>query len=311
MPFFSVIIPLYNKENYIENTLKSVLSQTLDDYEIIIVNDGSTDKGPEIVKNIRDSRIRIIDQQNQGVSAARNKGIENSNGTLIAFLDADDYWFPNHLKELSDLHTGFPDCGIYCSRYKIKTTSKHFSTPHFNDIPEDFSGIVDNYFHSNRPFRITWTSCLAIPKNTIAKYGGFTVGVTNGQDNELWTRIGIYEKIVIGNQCTSIYNYHIPGSLAKNNVGTMRLMDFNQFKAEEEKNSDLKSFLDIHRFFYAMLYKSNQNYTEAKLYYDGIDKKNIGMLNQLLFHLPSCLLQLLYRIKKALKKIGVEFSTYN
>lgn len=311
MSFFSVIIPLYNKENHIENTLKSVLDQTFDGYEIIIVNDGSTDNGPEIAKNINDSRIRILNQQNQGVSAARNKGIEHSNGTLIAFLDADDYWFPNHLEELSNLYNAFPDCGIYCSRYKIKTTSKHFSTPHFNGITDDFSGIVSNYFYSNRPFRVTWTSSLAIPKEIIIKYGGFTVGVTNGQDYELWTKIGICEKVVIGNKYTSLYNYHIPGSLAKNNISTMKLMDFNQFKADEEKNSDLKSFLDIHRFFYAMLYKANRNYSEAKLYYDGIDKKNIGLLNQVLFHLPSWLLQLLYTFKKGLRKTGIDFSTYN
>lgn len=311
MPFFSVIIPLYNKENQIENTLKSVLDQTFGDYEIIIVNDGSTDNGLEIAKNIRDSRIHILNQQNQGVSAARNKGIEHSKGTLIAFLDADDYWFPNHLEELSNLYKAFPHCGIYCSRYKIKTTSKHFSTPHFNGITENFSGIVSNYFYSNRPFRVTWTSSLAIPKEIIIKHGGFTVGVTNGQDFELWTKIGIHEKVVIGNKYTSLYNYHIPGSLAKNNIGTMKLMDFNQFKAEEEKNSDLKSFLDIHRFFYAMLYKANHDYSQAKLYYDEIDKKNIGLLNQVLFSLPSRLLQLLYGIKKGLKKIGLEFSTYN
>src|SRR5688572_27202891 len=120
MPLFSVIIPLFNKAAHIENTLKSVLDQTFEEYEIIIVNDVSTDNGLEIVKNIRNSRIHIISQQNQGVSAARNKGIEHSKGKLIAFLDADDYWFPNHLEALSELHTNFPGCGIYCSRYKIK-----------------------------------------------------------------------------------------------------------------------------------------------------------------------------------------------
>ncbi|ESU25842.1 glycosyl transferase [Flavobacterium limnosediminis JC2902] len=226
-------------------------------------------------------------------------------------MDADDYWFPDHLKELSDLYTNFPDCGIYCSRYKIKTTSKHFSTPHFNGIPENFSGIIGNYFYSNRPSRITWTSSLAIPKEILIQYGGFTVGVTNGQDFELWTKIGIHEKIAIGSAYTSLYNYHIPGSLAKTNIGKMKLMDFSQFKEDELKNKDLKSFLDLHRFFYAMLYKSNRNYKEAVFYYKDIDKKNIGILNQILFNLPSSLLKILYLIKKTLKKTGLEFSTYN
>lgn len=311
MPFFSVIIPLYNKSNYIEETLKSVINQTFTDFEILIINDGSTDDSAVRTQRINDSRIKLYEQKNQGVSAARNLGIEKSNGTLIAFLDADDYWAPNHLQALSDLFTSFPDCGIYCSRYKIKTTSKHLTTPVFNGVSKDFSGIIPNYFYSNRPHRITWTSCLAIPKNTLTKYGGFTIGLTNGQDTELWTKIGIHEKIVIGNQYTSTYNYLIPESLAKTNISKMKLMDFGQFKVEEEKNSDLKSFLDIHRFFYAMLYKANKDFTQAKFYYDAIDKKNIGLLNQMLYNLPSWLVQLLYAIKKGLKKIGFEFSTYN
>ncbi|QYS90674.1 glycosyltransferase family 2 protein [Flavobacterium covae] len=89
---FSVIIPLYNKENYIYNTLISVINQTYTYFEIIIVNDGSTDKSLEIVKNINDSRIKIFEQNNKGVSSARNLGIKNATGSLIAFLDADDLW---------------------------------------------------------------------------------------------------------------------------------------------------------------------------------------------------------------------------
>ncbi|QYS89019.1 glycosyltransferase family 2 protein [Flavobacterium davisii] len=89
---FSVIIPLYNKENYIYNTLTSVIDQSYSNFEIIIVNDGSTDKSLEIIQNINDSRIRIFNQQNKGVSSARNLGIKNAKGTLIAFLDADDLW---------------------------------------------------------------------------------------------------------------------------------------------------------------------------------------------------------------------------
>src|SRR5262245_2597869 len=107
MPFFSVIIPLYNKENYIRNTLKCVLEQSFTDFEIIIVNDGSTDNGLKVVKEFTDSRIVIEEQTNKGVSAARNLGIEKAAGTMIALLDADDYWFPNHLEVLHALHTDF------------------------------------------------------------------------------------------------------------------------------------------------------------------------------------------------------------
>ena len=80
MPYFSVIIPLYNKESFIEKTLECVLNQTFKDFEIIIVNDGSTDNGLEKIKKFTDNRIKIFQQENQGVSVARNKGMEMAEG---------------------------------------------------------------------------------------------------------------------------------------------------------------------------------------------------------------------------------------
>src|SRR5690554_7052561 len=97
---FSVVIPLYNKELSINNTIQSVLNQTFQDYEIVVVNDGSTDKSLEVVKQINDFRIRIINKLNGGVSSARNRGIEESKFDWIAFLDGDDLWMENHLEIL-------------------------------------------------------------------------------------------------------------------------------------------------------------------------------------------------------------------
>lgn len=96
MIMISVIIPLYNKAHTIVNTLNTVLNQTYHDFEVVIVNDGSTDNGVEVIKqNFNDLRIRIINQKNAGVSAARNRGIQESRGKWISFLDADDEWMPN------------------------------------------------------------------------------------------------------------------------------------------------------------------------------------------------------------------------
>jgi glycosyltransferase involved in cell wall biosynthesis len=93
----SVVIPLFNKKNYVANAVQSVLAQTFQDFEIIVVNDGSTDGSAEVVKACNDSRINLIEQTNAGVSAARNTGITASRGEWIAFLDADDIWLPNNL----------------------------------------------------------------------------------------------------------------------------------------------------------------------------------------------------------------------
>src|SRR5690606_35592492 len=112
------IIPLYNKERHIKSTIESVLAQTFQDFEIIIVNDGSTDNSEALVNSISDPRIKYFKQENKGVSTARNFGIEKSSAKLIAFLDADDYWYPNHLNHLKTLFETFPGCGIYATGYE-------------------------------------------------------------------------------------------------------------------------------------------------------------------------------------------------
>ena len=117
MSFFSVVIPLYNKENHIQKTLNSVLSQSFTDFEIIIINDGSTDNSLDKVQEIKDSRINIYTTPNHGVSKARNTGILKSNSQYICFLDADDFWYENHLSQMKRLLDSFPECGLFATSY--------------------------------------------------------------------------------------------------------------------------------------------------------------------------------------------------
>src|SRR5690554_4515625 len=124
MPYFSIIIPLYNKENYIHKTLISVLNQTFNAYEVIVINDGSTDDSVKIVKQINDQRIKIVHQKNLGVSVARNKGIELAKTNYICFLDADDFWQPNHLQSFYDAIHKFPNAKMYCNRYITQFAKK-------------------------------------------------------------------------------------------------------------------------------------------------------------------------------------------
>lgn len=311
MALFSVVIPLYNKANHIENTIKSVLDQTFTDYEIIIINDGSTDNSEVLALEFNDKRIQVYNQENQGVSTARNLGVEKSKGKLIAFLDADDYWFPDHLQELAHLYHDFPDCGIYCSLHKIRTSKNHFQIPVYNGIDKSFRGIVTNYFFSNRPFRITWTSSLAIPKEIVEQSGGFTPEVTNGQDLELWTKIGIKYPVAITNKTTAVYNYNIPNSLAKNHVNSMKLMDFEQFKLSEKENPSLKNFLDLYRIEYGLRYYIFGNKDKMNFYLKDVNQQNISLKILFLMKMPSVFLRFFLRLKNALKKIGFSFSIYD
>lgn len=117
----SIIIPLYNKINRIEYTIKSILCQTIQDFEIVVVNDGSTDQSELVVEKIRDTRIRLINQVNGGPSKARNTGVSEAKGEWILFLDADDELLPNALSVFKSLTLRYPKgkcfaCNFYSRR---------------------------------------------------------------------------------------------------------------------------------------------------------------------------------------------------
>ncbi len=116
---FSVVIPLYNKSQYINRALNSVLFQSIQDFEIVVIDDGSVDGGGDLVRKYADQRIRLIRQENQGASAARNNGYRVTRSEFVAFLDADDEWKPGFLEKIKELVEKFPNCGAFGTSFEI------------------------------------------------------------------------------------------------------------------------------------------------------------------------------------------------
>jgi glycosyltransferase involved in cell wall biosynthesis len=116
-PAVSVVMPLFNKVDYVGRAIKSVLNQTFKDFELIVVDDGSTDRGPEVVRAFSDPRLRLIWQDNEGPGAARNWGIRESKAELIAFLDADDEWLPDFLSSSVAWLSKYPECVLSVSGF--------------------------------------------------------------------------------------------------------------------------------------------------------------------------------------------------
>lgn len=125
MPKVSVIVPAYNAMQFLPKTVDSVLKQTYQDFEIFIINDGSTDNIEEWVRTVEDKRVRLISQHNQGQSAARNEGIKNSSGQYIAFLDADDLWAPSKLEKQVQVLDSNPDTGLVYSWVSLIDENDH------------------------------------------------------------------------------------------------------------------------------------------------------------------------------------------
>lgn len=204
----SVVIPLYNKEKQIANTLSTVLSQSYQDFEIIIVDDGSTDGSVEEVHKIKNARIRLIHQANAGVSAARNRGIEEARGEYVAFLDADDEWKPEYLATQYFLTRKYPQCDVFACNYEFRNAEGNVRPTIVRKLPfggED--GVLSNYFevasHSHPPL---WTSAVMVRKSAIQAVGGFPVGVKSGEDLLTWARLAVQNFIAFTKKSMSIYN---------------------------------------------------------------------------------------------------------
>lgn len=183
-PIISVVIPLYNKQEEVARAIQSAVKQSFTPYEVIVIDDGSTDNSAQRVSEIGSQLVKLIKQQNSGVSAARNCGINAAKGNFIAFLDADDWWEKDFLAEIAALIEQFPDCGIYSTAFNI--VSKH--EVHAAHTPHE-RGVVDNYFTTVMHKYVCMPSCSVVPKKVLQEMDGFPVGMKLGEDQYLWAKI--------------------------------------------------------------------------------------------------------------------------
>ena len=179
----TVVIPLYNKEAEIERAVRSVLGQRTLPHEVIVVDDGSTDRSAEIVARIDHPLIRLIRQQNRGVSAARNRGMEEASTPWVALLDGDDTWREGYLEEICRLAERYPDCGAYATGFDILNGEE--LTPANCPTSE---GVVDFFREAMRRY-ILIPSTTTLNREVALSLGGFPEGMRMGEDQYLWTRL--------------------------------------------------------------------------------------------------------------------------
>jgi len=198
---FSVIIPLYNKEKEISNTVKSVLNQKFSDFEIIIINDGSTDNSLNEVGKFTDKRLSIYNKTNQGVSNARNYGIEKAVGKYIALLDGDDIWHINFLSEINKLIKLNPDCRIFGTEYTFNETD-------LNSVPSDSveRTLILDYFKRAKFRPLLTSSSIVIDRNCIGGDIVFNTQFSSGEDLDVWAQLfKKYKQISFSNQILVYY----------------------------------------------------------------------------------------------------------
>lgn len=313
MPLFSIIIPVYNKGKSIANTLNSALCQSFTDFEIIIINDGSTDESAAEILRISDSRIRFFETTNQGVSQTRNLAIEKANGTLIAFLDADDYWFPSHLSRIYQLFVQFPSAGLLACNYELYYTENCIKKPYFIDIPtNNWSGIVDDFFKSSYINRIAWTSAVAVPKKVLEKVGNFCPEITlgAGEDTDLWIRIALQYPVAFDNKITARHNLFAENRMSLTATSHRKFAKLNEFQKEEKNNFWLKKFLDLYRTEFAIKHKISGDLKTFLEFKNQIDIQKIPFRAKIILFCPRFVLIFLFKTKKKLEQHHIFFTIY-
>lgn len=289
---FSVVIPLYNKQKYILKAIRSVLNQTLTTFELIVVDDGSTDDSVHIIEQINDKRLKILKKANEGVSAARNNGVKIAKYDYIAFLDADDWWDLQYLEEMSKTIKEFPDGGLFSSRFLIVKKKRAVASNIHLDSGFK-AGYIDYFKLYNQTFcQLINSSSVIVPKKVFIKLGGFHTSITKGEDFHLWARIALKYKIVYLNKNLSFYNQDVDSE----NRATRRIHPpksnyvfyFSEFDEFEKKNYDLKVLLDHIRIGnYKKYLLHGLHFEKAKKLLACVDVNKQSFFDRVLLKLPK------------------------
>ncbi len=315
MPHFSVIIPLYNKAPYVRKAVESVVGQTFGDWELIVVDDGSTDGGGDIVKTFLDSRIRLIRQDNAGVGAARNRGVALSSAPYICFLDADDWWEPTFLEEMAGLIERYPNAGIYGTGYYIVKNGKKRVAP--IGVDTGFTEGEINYcqvYAKTLCMPLTSIS-VCIPRKIFEEAGGFPIEIKLGEDFMLWLHIALKHKVVLLNKPLSNYNQDVDSTSRgthnkRYDPDTFMTFHFDCFAEDEAKDPDIKVLLDKLRVYTLMNFRKDNLFPDKVQHeISKVDFKNVEPIYRFYYKAPYCMvkpylesIRLLSEIKNKIKR---------
>jgi glycosyltransferase involved in cell wall biosynthesis len=278
--FISVVIPLYNKAHTIVHTIQTVIKQTYDNYELIIIDDGSTDNSVQLIKdNFSDTRIRIIQQENAGVSVARNRGVQEAKGEWIAFLDADDEWLPQYLQTLTSALIRYPDAEMIgcASFYKDFQTNKYSCNA---IIDRYYKKIIKiNYFMN--PDKMTHIGATILKKNVFLQIGGFNTSLRINEDLLLLALIALRQHFIYIGDLLHVYVGNISGqstsikskynSDMKNKLYVINAI-YQAYVADGKRNCLVPIAMKYRFLHYIILFLKSHDYFSISYFLDNIDK---------------------------------------
>lgn len=301
----SVVLPLYNKELQIAKAIESVLQQTVKPHEIIVIDDGSTDGGGAIARGFESRGVQYVYQDNHGVSAARNSGIKLAESEYIAFLDADDWWLPNHIEVLLNLIQAHPKANLYSTAYYIMRNNKYYR-PRSKYI-NDWLGPVENFF-SDYAVGLSLVSSITAcaPRSDLIAIGGFPQSVEQGEDIICWARLSLLGLVAHAEIPTAVYfqdannrshkktTVEAPGSICF----LAQLIESKRLNRVQYNGAVL--LFDRIAFYTAAFFILDKNYITANEIYwiaVGLGRHKLAISIKALMFVPGWLLALMRKLR--------------
>lgn len=308
MTYFSVVIAVFNKEKYIADTLKSVLAQTYENFEIVILNDGSTDNSEAEILKFKDPRIRYFSKENQGAGAARNFVIQQAKSEYIALMDADDFWHPFHLEELECMINTFPKESVFATATEITRNGKTFKNSYSVQTKNEEPVLVD-YFKASQLDSVLLSISTVIKKEVFEKVGYYNPKIKSGEDTDLYVRIGLKYKVVFSPKITATY------IIRKNSLGQRiknfdHIATFEAYEVFEKENLGLKKFLDLNRYSLSLLAKLEGDIKIFQKFYQKINQENLSKKQKFILKQNKTTLKYLLKTKESLEKLGIKLGTF-
>ncbi|MFY9528189.1 MAG: glycosyltransferase [Candidatus Acidiferrales bacterium] len=302
MPRVSVVIPTYNSAAFLEEAIQSVLGQTYSDFEVVVVDDGSTDGTEYVVRSFGD-RVSYLKQDNRGVSAARNHGIHKSQGNYVAFLDSDDFWLPGKLAEQIPLLDRDAELGLVYSDWRVTSEKGVLEPSYLSNLAPASGYVFDELVRSG----FILTSGTVVRRSCLDDVGDFDETLSIAQDYDLWLRICYRWKIALVNK-PLVIKRSWDGSLSSNlpKTAAERIVSFEKAlknypdmtppSRRRVRRQLAINYWDVgYDHFDRMLLKEARKNFVLSLTYDWTNRRTLGYLA------ASCLPAPVVRVAKALK----------
>lgn len=308
MPKFSVVISVFNKEKYIADTLKSVLAQTFTDFEVVILNDGSTDNSEAEILKFNDPRIRYFSKRNQGASTGRNFTIKQAEAEYIALMDADDFWYPFYLEEQNRIVNEYPNESVFATATEISRNRKTFkNTYSIQTFGKD--AIVVDYFEASQLDSVLLSISTVLKKDVFENVGWYNPNIKSGEDTDLYVRIGLKYKVVFSPKVCATYIVR-KNSLFQSVKNLEEKANFEAYETFEKDNPALKKFLDLNRYSLCILAKMEGNKEAFQKNLKKINLENLSKKQQFLLRQNKTILKYLSKTKHNLEKLGLRLGTF-